>query len=145
MRPHCSSITSPSIILAALALASTAASAVAKSPHSATLVEIPNARWRVHHSLAAASAAELPAWLSDLVCACWLATSAVFTFIVDDLGWANVGYHRASAGLPPTPEVQTPNIDALARGGIQLSRHCERRQRLVVSNLIFLPHCHSIE
>ena len=47
----------------------------------------------------------------------------IFTFIVDDLGWGNVGWHRADAGLPPTTEVQTPNLDVLARGGIDLSRH----------------------
>ena len=42
--------------------------------------------------------------------------------IVDDLGWGNVGWHRAAAGLPPTPEVRTPNLDALAHGGINLLR-----------------------
>eukprot|EP01050_Picozoa_sp_SAG11_P025406 SAG11_NODE_5719_length_1480_cov_2.307748_2_plen_270_part_00 len=47
----------------------------------------------------------------------------IFTFLVDDLGWGNVGYHRADAGLAPTPEVATPNIDSLARGGIDLSHH----------------------
>ena len=47
----------------------------------------------------------------------------IFTFIVDDLGWGNVGYHRAAAGLPPSPEVSTPNIDALAASGIELGRH----------------------
>ena len=40
-----------------------------------------------------------------------------------DLGWGNVGYHREDAGLPATPEVVTPHIDALARSGIDLSRH----------------------
>lgn len=34
-----------------------------------------------------------------------------------------MGYHRADAGLPPSPEVSTPNIDHLARSGIELSRH----------------------
>ena len=32
--------------------------------------------------------------------------------LVDDWGWANVGYHRD----PPTKEVVTPNIDGLLKG-----------------------------
>lgn len=31
--------------------------------------------------------------------------------LVDDWGWANVGYHRD----PPTKEVVTPNIDKLVK------------------------------
>jgi arylsulfatase I/J len=49
-------------------------------------------------------------------------------FMVDDWGWANVGYHRNESGTPPlsevqTPhEVQTPNIDALVAEGVELDR-----------------------
>jgi len=51
-------------------------------------------------------------------------------FMVDDWGWANVGYHRNESGAPPlsegqttTPrEVQTPNIDSLVAEGVELDR-----------------------
>mmetsp|Transcript_14657 Transcript_14657/g.16265 ORF Transcript_14657/g.16265 Transcript_14657/m.16265 type:complete len:533 (+) Transcript_14657:62-1660(+) len=43
----------------------------------------------------------------------------VVFLLIDDYGWANVGYHRD----PPTEEVQTPNIDALVAEGIELDRH----------------------
>ena len=39
--------------------------------------------------------------------------------LVDDWGWANVGYHRN----PPTPEVVTPNIDNLVKEGLELDQH----------------------
>ena len=39
--------------------------------------------------------------------------------MVDDWGWANVGYHRD----PPTKEVVTPNIDALVKEGLELDQH----------------------
>ena len=39
--------------------------------------------------------------------------------LVDDWGWANVGYHRD----PPTKEVDTPNIDSLVKGGLELDQH----------------------
>ena len=39
--------------------------------------------------------------------------------LVDDWGWANVGYHRD----PPTREVSTPNIDKLVRHGLELDQH----------------------
>ena len=47
----------------------------------------------------------------------------IFLFC-DNVGWANVGFHRD----PPTPEVVTPNIDALAKSGVELDRHytCKR-------------------
>ena len=38
--------------------------------------------------------------------------------LVDDWGWANVGYHR-----PKNSEVRTPNIDRLVKEGIELNRH----------------------
>ena len=38
--------------------------------------------------------------------------------LADDLGWSNVGWHS-----PQNPEVQTPHLDALVAGGIELDRH----------------------
>ena len=38
--------------------------------------------------------------------------------LVDDWGWANAGYHRN----PPTREVDTPNIDALVKDGLELDQ-----------------------
>ena len=39
--------------------------------------------------------------------------------LVDDWGWANVGYHRD----PQTPEVDTPNINSLVQQGLELDHH----------------------
>ena len=39
--------------------------------------------------------------------------------LVDDWGWANVGYHCN----PPTNEVVTPNIDGLVKEGLELDQH----------------------
>ena len=39
--------------------------------------------------------------------------------LVDDWGWANVGYHRN----PPTREVVTPHIDSLVKEGLELNQH----------------------
>ena len=39
--------------------------------------------------------------------------------VVDDFGWAEVGYHREAK----TPEVNTPTIDALVAEGVELNRH----------------------
>lgn len=39
--------------------------------------------------------------------------------LVDDWGWANVGYHRSS----PTPEVVTTNFDELVKEGLELDQH----------------------
>ena len=38
--------------------------------------------------------------------------------LVDDWGWANVGYHRN----PPTREVDTPKIDSLVKDGLELDQ-----------------------
>ena len=43
--------------------------------------------------------------------------------LVDDFGWADVGYHRD--GDPEAKkEVVTPTIDALVSEGVELDRHC---------------------
>ena len=43
----------------------------------------------------------------------------IVMMLVDDWGWANVGYHRN----PPTKEVVTPNIDSLVTNGLELDQH----------------------
>ena len=43
----------------------------------------------------------------------------VVFMLVDDWGWANVGYHRD----PPTREVDTPNMDSLVKEGLELDQH----------------------
>ena len=43
----------------------------------------------------------------------------ILFMLVDDWGWANVGYHRD----PPTREVETPNIDSLVKEGLELDQH----------------------
>ena len=39
--------------------------------------------------------------------------------LVDDWGWADVGYHRTTS----TKEIVTPNIDSLVKVGLQLDQH----------------------
>ena len=39
----------------------------------------------------------------------------VIVIVADDLGWNDVGYHN--------PEIQSPNIDRLAAGGVRLEHH----------------------
>ena len=43
----------------------------------------------------------------------------VILLLADDLGWANVGYHRP-AGFK---ETATPRIDELVAEGLELTRH----------------------
>ena len=43
----------------------------------------------------------------------------ILFLMVDDWGWANVGYHRDT----PTREVQTPNFDSLVKNGLELNQH----------------------
>ena len=43
----------------------------------------------------------------------------IVMILVDDWGWANVGYHHSVA----TPEVVTPNIDNLVNEGLELDQH----------------------
>ena len=43
----------------------------------------------------------------------------IVLILIDDLGWANVGYHRD----PSTAEVDTPNIDSLVEQGLELNHH----------------------
>ena len=50
----------------------------------------------------------------------WAADKPHILFLlVDDWGWANVGYHREVA----TPEVQTPNFDSLVKDGLELDQN----------------------
>lgn len=65
----------------------------------------------------------LPLFAATLVLAANTSMPAphVWFILVDDLGHGNVGFHREEAS--PPPEVQTPNMDALVRDGIQLRRH----------------------
>ena len=43
----------------------------------------------------------------------------ILFMMVDDCGWANVGYHRAT----PTRDISTPNMDELVQQGLQLDHH----------------------
>ena len=43
----------------------------------------------------------------------------VVFMLVDDWGWANVGYHRD----PQTCEVDNPSIDSLVKEGLELDQH----------------------
>ena len=43
----------------------------------------------------------------------------IMYMLVDDWGWADVGYHRD----PPTKEVVTPNIDSLVKTGLELDQY----------------------
>lgn len=43
------------------------------------------------------------------------ATPNILFIIVDDLGWADVGFHGS--------EIQTPNLDRLARAGVEFGQH----------------------
>ena len=52
----------------------------------------------------------------------------ILMILFDDYGWADAGWHRgytAPGGehVPTTPEVATPNLDALVKAGIDLNRH----------------------
>ena len=40
--------------------------------------------------------------------------------LLDDLGWAEVGYHNLVA--KHAGDIKTPNIDALAKNGLELDR-----------------------
>ena len=46
----------------------------------------------------------------------------ILLVVVDDFGWAEVGYHRNESGSQ-TQEVATPTIDALVKEGVELNRH----------------------
>ena len=43
----------------------------------------------------------------------------IMFMLVDDWGWANVGYHRNGTDK----EVVTPNIDDLVKNGLELDQH----------------------
>jgi arylsulfatase I/J len=44
----------------------------------------------------------------------------IFFVVVDDFGWAEVGYHQSET---TAGEARTPGIDALVREGVELNRH----------------------
>jgi len=44
----------------------------------------------------------------------------IFMVLVDDFGWAEVGYHRDNVTYS---QVHTPTIDALVKQGVELNRH----------------------
>ena len=47
----------------------------------------------------------------------------IIHILIDDLGWADVGYHRKNSGdVSNKTDVETPNIDALVDSGIDLQR-----------------------
>lgn len=50
---------------------------------------------------------------------CAAAKPHLMFMLVDDWGWANVGYHRNTTDK----EVVTPNIDALVKEGLELDQH----------------------
>ena len=66
-------------------------------------------------------AAKMRAFLLAL-CVSWACARPphLFFLLADDLGYTNVGFTNAT---PPSPEVQTPNLDALAASGARLLRH----------------------
>ena len=43
----------------------------------------------------------------------------ILHILLDDFGWADAGWHRS----PGYTDLQSPNMDALVRGGIELDRH----------------------
>ena len=45
----------------------------------------------------------------------------IVMLLTDNMGWANVGFHRPPD--VPAREIHTPNIDALAGSGLILDRH----------------------
>eukprot|EP00928_Gymnodinium_smaydae_P005003 TRINITY_DN1171_c0_g4_i1.p1 TRINITY_DN1171_c0_g4~~TRINITY_DN1171_c0_g4_i1.p1 ORF type:complete len:696 (-),score=92.99 TRINITY_DN1171_c0_g4_i1:159-2246(-) len=55
----------------------------------------------------------------------------ILFLLADDMGWANIGYHRRGAATAEERqgklEVQTPTIDSLADDGIVLDRHYSYR------------------
>ena len=42
----------------------------------------------------------------------------IFFLLIDDYGWANIGFHNKNSS-----EIVTPNLDALAASGVILDRH----------------------
>lgn len=56
--------------------------------------------------------------LVSLVCSADNSNPNVLFILIDDLGWANIGYHS-----PNNNEVNTPNINDLHANGLELFRH----------------------
>ncbi len=55
-----------------------------------------------------------PAFLACLSSLSWAASPNIVFFLADDLGWADVGYHRGA--------IRTPHIDRLAAAGTRLEQ-----------------------
>jgi len=64
----------------------------------------------------------------------FLLTLFLSTVFKDDLGWADVGYHRTEND----PEVVTPTIDSLVANGIQLDQHVKSSN---LHHFIFFSVC----
>jgi arylsulfatase B len=45
----------------------------------------------------------------------------IVVLLTDNMGWANVGFHRPPS--LPAREIHTPNVDKLAASGLILDRH----------------------
>lgn len=68
----------------------------------------------------------------------------IVLFVVDDLGWGDVGFHREV----PTREVVTPAMDKLVSVGIELDRHylassCSPSRAALMSGR-FPPHVNGL-
>ena len=57
-------------------------------------------------------------WISTIFAQSDKGPNIVF-IMIDDSGWGNWGYHNNGTN----GEIKTPNVDALARGGLILDRH----------------------
>eukprot|EP00605_Chrysophyceae_sp_TOSAG23-4_P001295 GSChrysophyteH1.ASY1.ANO1.1409.1 assembled CDS len=54
------------------------------------------------------------------ICGYWAQQPHIIHILADDLGWAEVGFHNTEA--KKMGDVQTPNIDELVSGGLELDR-----------------------
>ena len=74
---------------------------------------------------AAAATARLCAVVAALAAAVATSPAApkphIVVLLTDNMGWANVGFHRPPAVA--AREIHTPNVDALAADGLILDRH----------------------
>ena len=72
-----------------------------------------------HDSCEARAAAAAAAALAHCCAAAAAAPKPHIVYaLIDDFGWANAGWHRAT----PDPATVTPNLDALVKEGVELDR-----------------------